>query len=65
METKPWYKSQTILSILGIVISSVAPKYTDLISPMVGNIGEIIFGISAIYGRRNATKQVTLTNQNK
>lgn len=64
MEKKPWWKSQTIWSLIGAGVSLVAPKYVDVIPPLVGHAAEIIFLISAGFGRSKPDiKEVTFFSQ--
>jgi len=63
MDSKPWYRSQTILSLIGAAISAFAPAYVDVIPPLVGKVLEVFFLGSATIGRFRARKRVTLRKQ--
>lgn len=58
-ETKPWYKSQTIVSLIGVVAGVMAPKYATIIPQTAGDAFTILSAISALIGRFRAKKNLT------
>jgi hypothetical protein len=58
-ETKPWYTSQTILSLIGVVAGVVVPKYAPIIPQLAGDVFTIVSAVSAGIGRIRARKRVS------
>jgi hypothetical protein len=65
MEQKPWYKSQTLLSLIAVAVGAFAPKYVSVIPPLVGDAIQVIGIISAGLGRLKATQPITFTDVQK
>lgn len=60
--TKSWYKSQTLISLAGIIAGVFLPRYAPVIPQTLGDAVTIISTLSAAWGRISATSKIQ-TNQ--
>ncbi len=59
-EKKPWYKSMTIVSVIGAALGIFLPRYAPIIPQTAGDIFTIINLITAAFGRIRAGKVIDL-----
>jgi hypothetical protein len=57
-DSKPWYKSMTIVSLIGATLGVFIPRYAPLIPQTAGDIFTIINLISAAWGRVRAAQKI-------